>query len=232
MAVITNESKDSLENRTNVQLENSSQLELENQEQEIYFNFFNSLKSPVTKVTYDGHIKTYLKFCNFTKLSELLTIPDPQKQIIKYITSLKDRGLSYNSIHTMLYGIYHFYIMNDVIVNKEKINKFIGEPTLTILDKPYTHEQIKKILDVSDLRMKCIVLLMASGGLRVGAITSLKLRNLERIEQCYKITVYEGSKEQYITFVTPECSSFIDSYLEYRAKSGEKLTENSFLIRE
>jgi hypothetical protein len=43
-------------------------------EQEIYFNFVNSLKSPVTKETYDINIKRYLKFCDLAKLSELLAI--------------------------------------------------------------------------------------------------------------------------------------------------------------
>jgi site-specific recombinase XerD len=119
-------------------------------EQEIHFEFIDSLKSPVTKETYDINIKKYLKFCNFTKLSELLTIQEPQKQIIKYITSLKERGLSTRSIHTMLYAIYHFYVMNDVILNRVKINKFIGEPTLKTVDRPYRYEEIQKILNVSD----------------------------------------------------------------------------------
>lgn len=120
----------------------------------------------------------------------------------------------------------------DVILVRKKINRFSGEPTLKFTDRPYTYQEIQKILDVSDLRMKVIILLMASGGLRIGAISSLKLRNLQKIEQCYKVTVYEGTNESYYSFVTPECSNFIDTYLQYRAKQGEKLTENSYLIRD
>lgn len=106
-------------------------------EQEVYFNFINSLKSPVTKETYDIHIKKYLKFCDLTKLSELLVIQVPQKQIIKYIMFLRQKGLSTRSIHTMLYGIYHLYKMNDIILNTGKINMFIGEPTLKQTDRPH-----------------------------------------------------------------------------------------------
>ena len=36
----------------------------ENQEEEIFFNFINSLKSPVTKQIYQTNIKYYLDFCN------------------------------------------------------------------------------------------------------------------------------------------------------------------------
>ncbi|MGB8766818.1 MAG: tyrosine-type recombinase/integrase, partial [Nitrososphaeraceae archaeon] len=212
--------------------EHSSKLELENQEEEIYFNFINSLKSQVTKEAYNTNLKYYLKFCNLSKLSELLTIQEPQKQIIKYIMSLRGRGLSTGSINTMKYAIYHFYQMNDVVLNTKKINMFIGEPTLKTIDRAYTHNEIKKILDISDTRMKSVIGLMFSAGLRIGAISDLKLRNLEKIESCYKVTVYEGSKEMYYSFTTPEVTSFIDAYLEYRTQNGEKLDQNSYLIRD
>ena len=201
-------------------------------EQEIFFNFITTLKSPITKESYQVHIRRYLSFCNLTKLCELLTIQEPQKQIIKYISFLKEKKLSTNSIHTMLYGIYHFYMMADTILNKQKINSYIGEPTLKQKDRPYNNDEIIKALNVSDLRMKVVIGIMSSAGLRIGAITELKLRNVERIESCYKIVAYEGSKEEYYSFCTPECTSFIDAYLEYRTKSGEILTPQSYLIRD
>ena len=92
--------------------------QIENQEQEVYFNFINSLKSPYTKESYDLNIKLYLKFCNLNKLSELLGIEEPQKQIIKYIMFLREKGLATGSINTMKYAIYHFYEMNDVILKQ------------------------------------------------------------------------------------------------------------------
>ncbi len=39
-------------------------------------------------------------------------------------------------------------------------------------------------------------------------------------------------QKKYITFCTPECTSFINSYLEYRKQNGEKLDKDSFLIRD
>ena len=71
-----------------------------------------------------------------------------------------------------------------------------------------THFEITKILEKADLRGKVAILLMASAGLRVGALPSLKIRSLERIDkyQLYKITVYENADEEYFTFCTPECT--------------------------
>ena len=121
--------------------------------------------------------------------------------------------------------------MNDMPLNKKKINMFKGEFFRKVIDRSYKHEEIKKILDVSDLRMKVIILLMATSGMRVGALPSLRKRNLEKIHSLYKITVYEGSNSQYFTFCSPECAFYIDAYFEQRIQNGEKLENDSYLIR-
>jgi hypothetical protein len=90
-------------------------------EEEVYFNFINSIRSEVTKTIYENYVKSFMKFCNVIKLSDLLLIIEPQKQIIKYLMSLRERGLAFNSVSINLKAIYHFYEMNDVILNKKKI---------------------------------------------------------------------------------------------------------------
>lgn len=100
-------------------------------------------------------------------------------------------------------------------------------------DRGYTLEEIAKMLQFCDERTRVIVLLLASTGMRVGAIPELKLKHLEKMENdIYKVTVYENSPEQYITFTTPECSKAIDSYTDMRSRYGEKLEDECFLIRE
>jgi integrase len=47
-----------------------------------------------------------------------------------------------------------------------------------------------------------------------------------------KLTVYENEREEYFTFITPECQKAIDTYLDMRSRYGEKLDKESFLIRE
>jgi integrase len=82
--------------------------------------------------------------------------------------------------------------------------------------------------------MKVVILLLASTGMRIGAIPTLKIRNLKKIEEygLYQITVYEKAKEQYTTFCTPECTKSVDSYLECRRRYGETITPYSPLIRD
>ncbi|HET6717461.1 MAG TPA: hypothetical protein VFG90_10055 [Nitrososphaeraceae archaeon] len=69
-----------------------------NNEEEIYFNFINSIKSEITKRVYERDLKFYLNFLKLNKMSELLEIRDPQRQIINYIMSLREKGLASNSI--------------------------------------------------------------------------------------------------------------------------------------
>jgi integrase len=83
-------------------------------------------------------------------------------------------------------------------------------------------------------RNRGIILLMCSAGLRGGAISSLRIRDLEPIDkyQIYKVNVYATSrKSRYFSFCTPECRKEIDSYLEWRERWGEKSEDDSPLFR-
>lgn len=205
-------------------------------ESQAYFNFINTIKSQSTKELYENNIKLFMKFCNVDSFEDLLKI-DAQPNVIQYVMSLREKKLASNSIRSRLNPVFHFYDINDVPLNKKRIKKFNGEFTKKARDRAYSREEIAKILNVSDLRMKVIILLMASTGMRVGALPSLKLRNLEKIEVepgiiIYKITIYEGSSEEYYSFTTLECASSIDAYKEYRTNNGENLTDDSYLIRD
>lgn len=200
-------------------------------EKEVYSNFVDSILSKFTKTVYIGHLKRFMKFCNASSYSDLLKM-DANKQLIKYTMASREEGISANSISNRLNAVFHFYSMNDVTLNKNKIKRFKGEHQRKTIDRAYSVEEISKILQVSDSRMKVIISLMYSSGLRIGAIPLLKMRNLEKMENLYKVTVYEGTNDQYYTFCTPECVSFIDSYLEFRQKNGEKLNPDSYLIRD
>lgn len=199
------------------------------QKEDVYLNFVNSIKSDVTKKIYEYNLGLFMEFCGLDKFEDLI---GRQNQIIAYLMSLREKKLSYNSISTRLNAIYHFYDMNDVSLNKKKIKMFKGEYTRKVVDRAYTHEEISKMLDVSDLRTKTIVLLMASSGIRIGSLPDIRIRNLEKINNVYKVIVYEGSNSQYFTFCTPECSSYIDAYLDFRTKNGENLNKDSYIIRD
>jgi integrase len=161
-------------------------------------------------------------------------------QVIDYLLSLKSKNLSQETISYNLSTIMHFYTMNDIILNRKKIVKFINtNQKKRGKNTGYTSEQIHKVLGICDERLKAMILIYASTGIRLAALPTLRIRDLTEVslddnnnQKLYRITIYEGYKEEYITFCTPECYRIIDAYLSYRARSGEVITQNSPLIRE
>lgn len=206
-----------------------------------YLNFINSLKTAETKYKY-AHMfcKYYLSKPEIKCLSSLTDVlkKDPKTieyELIQIITEMKDvHELSYSSIHVFLAAALHFFEINDIILNKRKLKKFKGENVSKYEYRSYTHEEISKLLEVSDERSRVSILLMASTGMRVGALADLKLKHLKRWEiddqgtHVYQITVYPNTpKSKYKTFCTPECAKAIDIYLELRKRYGENIKQDS-----
>jgi integrase len=113
-----------------------------------------------------------------------------------------------STINTRIAAVRKFYDCNDIELKWKKIKSYVGRARTNKnkgkKDRPYTSLEILKMLEKADERGRAIILLMASTGMRAGALPSLKIRNLERIEKysLYKITVYENEDEEYITFCT------------------------------
>ncbi len=201
---------------------------------EAYKNFIHSVDSEATKKAYDYAFSLFMEYCKLQDYDNMLSLPRLEDKIRDYIVYLKvDRKLSSNSVNLYVAAIAHFYQMNNVILNWKRLSKFKGKKRLKVEDKPYTKEQIQQLLDFADLRTKCIILLMSSAGLRRGAIPSLRVGDLEKIEQysLYKVSVYKKESEAYFTFCTPECTKALDQYFDYRARLGEKIHSDSLVFR-
>ncbi|MGH7483388.1 MAG: hypothetical protein ACRELV_14645 [Longimicrobiales bacterium] len=153
---------------------------------------------------------------------------------------MKDKKLSYSTIHIRLTAVTHFYIINRVNINRKYLANFKPiHRKVRDNDKAYNHVQIQKMFDsIKDYRDRVMVLLMASSGIRIGALPFLTIGNLTKVQvkgystHIYKITVYQSEPEQYYTFTTFELATAIDNYLDYRQRSGEILKPKAPLLRE
>ena len=88
-------------------------------------------------------------------------------------------------------------------------------------------------MQICDERDKAIVLLFASTGMRVGALPELNFKHLKKRivnkqgNYVYRIEAYSSSiKFRYFTFYTPEAAKALDSYLDLRKRSGEKIKQD------
>jgi integrase len=66
-----------------------------------------------------------------------------------------------------------------VILNITIVERFIPEQKRVRKNRARTHEEISKLLEIGDERMRVIILLLASTAIRVGTISSLKTGNLQ-----------------------------------------------------
>lgn len=106
-----------------------------------YRNFINAIKSPATKET---SLRRYLNHIKKTGTDDLLVNTEPryiESQIIDYIMSLRNNGVSYATIQLLVAPIFTFYQLNDVILNRKKVSRNLGEYKRIVRDAAYTTEQ-------------------------------------------------------------------------------------------
>jgi site-specific recombinase XerD len=203
-------------------------------------SFVESCRSPATRRHYIKAVKYFMRYLNLPSGSyDKLIEKDPkliQMDICDFISYLKERKNSSATISLYLAAIAKFYTMNDLTpqLNWKKITSFKPENEQTVEDRPYTHSEIHKLISHASTRDRAMILLMCSAGLRVGGVAELKIKDLVANERFnnFKITAYAKSrKSRYYTWCTPECRKVIEDYLDYRKRSGERLSDDTPLFR-
>jgi integrase len=205
-----------------------------------YHNFMLSLRTESTQKIYSFYLFKFLSYNrNYGNLSldQILSInpKELEASIISTIVKMKkEDNLSTASTSQLLASLNHFFAINDVLLNRKKISKFIGEHENKYEYRSYTREEISRLLSLLDERGKAAVLVMASSGMRVGGLVEIRLKHLQKkiigetgSRYLYKIIVYgSSSKHRYITFCSPEAAKAIDEYLEMRRRYGENLVQD------
>jgi integrase len=199
------------------------------------FNLFlSAIKSEQTKSVYKYHLKNFLKWNkDCSNYDDLLKADEKtiQRKLEDYIMYLKT-NYSANYLPTIFKPVELFYIMNKININTKLLHKMFPETTKKGGYGAYTREQVETMLKNSlKIRTKSLILFLASSGCRVGVIPELKLGHITNHENCKKILCYADSKDEYVTFMTPESSKAFDEYLEERQKDGEKLDSESPAFR-
>jgi integrase len=206
--------------------------------------FLGAIRSPFTSRVYLRCIQEFIQFLYANEMIQAKTVdailtrdPDLVEQwILAWISEQKEQGLSVSIMHVRKSAVKLFYDVNKVQggIAWKIIAKSMGE-NRKLRDRPYSREEIRKILDKADFRARVVILLLASTGMRIGAVGELKVADLAKMGKyggIYQITVYGRMPSEYMTFCTPECARAIDEYLEFRKRHGEVIKPESPLIRE
>jgi integrase len=137
--------------------------------------------------------------------------------IIKFLHSEKERvekkEITASTLRNYVKTIKMFCEVTDIIIQWKKVTR--GKRYAD--DRAPTLDEIHKIIEYPDRRIKPIAYTMASPGIRVGAWDHLKWSHVYPIIKdgkllAAKINVYAGDDDEYITFITSETYLSLESW--------------------
>jgi hypothetical protein len=183
-----------------------------------------------------------------------------------YKKKIEKKEITSTTLTDYFNAIQSFYEANDLHLNWKRIRAGLPEPRSRANDRAPTLEEIRKLCQHSDRRVRAIVYVMCSSGTRVGTWEHFKWKHVipitnaeylrwkkrqeiqstghsnivissgDKEEQekiiAAKLVVYADEPEQYYSFITPEAYYELKDYMEYRTSFGEKITGESWLIRD
>ncbi|MCH7649222.1 MAG: site-specific integrase [Thaumarchaeota archaeon] len=200
-----------------------------------YSLFLSAIKSKETMKIYKYHLERFLTWNKDCRdYDDLLKADDKsiQTKLENYVMYLREK-FSPNYIPTIFKPVELFYVMNKVNINSKLLHKMFPETIKKGGYGAYSREMIQTMLENTlKLRTRSLILFFASSGCRVGVIPELKLGHITNYEDCKRVVCYADSKDEYVTFMTPEASKAFDEYLEERQNDKERLTSDSPAFRQ
>ncbi|KER06486.1 Tyrosine recombinase XerD-like protein [Marine Group I thaumarchaeote SCGC AAA799-E16] len=198
--------------------------------------FEEYIQSKKTIEHYSYHINRFTKHYNLKDWDSILALEntDLKEKIEDYVIFFKNQDKSSNYIRVITFALQSLCDSNDKLgINWKKIRKLLGKKTRPKKSRPYTTEEIKRMLGgVKGLRNKALILFLSSSGVRRGAIPDMRIRDLKQMSYgCIAVTVYPDTDDEYVTFVNKEASDALSLYHKQRTHDGEKITPNSFVFR-
>ena len=220
-------------------------------EAEPYALFVYSLRSPSTKETYFRRLRGFfdaieLEGTTFDTRCTLFAMKgreDPSwafSCILRFIQSQKNRvdrkEITGGTLRNCVKVIKTFCEVTGITIPWKKISRGLTKAKRYADDRAPTIEEIRKIVEYPDRRIKPIVYVMIFSGIRAGAWDYLKWGNvfpMIRNEQLVaaKMIVYTGEPDEYFTFISPEAYYALKSWMEFRKNSGEIIKAESWLMR-
>jgi integrase len=214
--------------------------------------FLYALKAPETRRQYPKRLKVFFDFLHLQEplekqASDFLSRANDNPQwayhsFIRFMSYQKERASRGDIAESTISNYYKaaklFCEMNDLVLNWKKISRGIPQGRHAANDRAPTLEELKKLIDYPDRRMKPIVYLMVSTGIRIGAFDTLQWKHISMISNkeggmmVGKLVVYAGEAEEYSTVMSSEAYNAIKSWMDYRASYGEKITGESWVMRD
>jgi len=216
-----------------------------------YSAFTMAIRSPVTRQKYLQRLGYFLSFlginegnienrCNILGQKSKADSTWLTSNVIKYLQihrqRVEKREISAATIRNYIKPIKLFCEQLEISLPWKRITRGMPRGRRYANDRVPTFEEIQKIVAYPDRRIKPIVCIMASSGIRVGAWEFLKWGHVLPIVKdgkivAAKLRVYAEEEEEYFTFISLEAWNELSAWIKYREDCGEPITEESWLMR-
>jgi len=213
-----------------------------------YSLFLYAMNSSITRDRYTTRLRRFFSFIGIKGgVEEQCRIfiekshQDTQfafRSIISFLHTQKERvdrkEITGSTIRNYLKAL--FTEMNDIPISWKKITRGLPKGRKWADDRAPTHDEIRKIVEYPDRRIKPIVYTMVSPGMRLGAWDYLRWGHIEPVYRndellAAKVLAYGGEDEQYNTYISPEAYRALAEWIDFRRKSGEIINSDSWVMR-
>ncbi len=214
--------------------------------------FLFAIVSQETKKKYIGKIQNFFEFVGLQgsiddKADALfLQIKENDANwlsgiMIQYLQYHKERAekgeIAYSTLRNYYKPLKLFLETNDIILPWKRLTRGLPRGRKFAADRAPTLEEIQKLVEYPDRRIKAIIFTMCSSGIRLGAWDYLKWSDITPVEKegkivAAKMAVYSGEEDQYFTFISSEAYLELKKWMDYRRDSGEIISRDSWLMRD
>jgi hypothetical protein len=216
--------------------------------------FDYSIRSAQTKDSYFRRLRTFFQYsgiegesfrdkCNNFAIQGKKNPQWAFKLILAFIQYQKQRvahkEIKSGTLRNHQKTIKSFCESTDVFIPWKKITKGLPKGKRSSDDRAPTVEEIRLICNYPDRRISTIVSVMTSSGIRVGAwdflkwghITPIFDKNDKRTILAAKLRVYADDDDEYMTFISNSAYCKLVEWMNFRERSGEKITSESWVLR-
>jgi len=218
--------------------------------------FKYSIRNELTRKYYERRLKRFFDFINFDikldiskRCNNFVNKSRNERgsswvlnQIIEFLQFQKNRvetgEITASTLRNFVKALKLFFEMSDIAIPWKMITRGLPRARMAANDRAPTLEEIQKICEYPDRRIKAIIYLMASSGIRLGAWDYLRWKHIIPMNNekgdiiAAKIIVYGGDTEEYYAFITPEAYRALKEWMDFRESYGERLHIESWIMRD
>ena len=204
-----------------------------------YALFIYALNSPITRERYSTRLRYFLNKIGMTgndmdnrkSIEELCRIfvekgkQDPNwiiNKLVAFLREYKDRydrrEISGSTIRNYVKVVKLLCEMNDIAIPWKKITRGLPKGRQWADDRTPSIDEIRKLCEYPDRRIKPLIYTMCYSGIRPGAWDYLRWRNVSPIIKdgkliAARLRVYSGEEDQYYAYCTPEAYNALNDWL-------------------